>query len=351
MYDERIKTITPVVAVGSLGGTISMTAGPVESDGVRPTLTASDLIGSVPGLKSVADVSPHTLATVPGASLSTKDLLNTLAWAQAVVDDGAAGVVLIQGTDTIEESAFLLDLYWDRAAPLVVTGAMRSAETSGADGPANLLGAVRVASSKDAQDRGVLVVMNDQIHAASQVRKIRSSGTDAFASPSFGPLGWIVESRILLSGTIDRPKVLRTPESPVFERVTIIETHLDDDGVLLQIAAKAGYSGLVLDAFGVGHVSASVADVVSTVSRSGLPIVLASRTGAGPTFSSTYGFVGSETDLLRRGVIPAGWLDGRKSRILLAALLSIGSTPDDIRREFQHHGWPMGNTTVNGAGE
>ncbi|MFI5957550.1 asparaginase [Cryptosporangium sp. NPDC051539] len=321
------------VAIASLGGTITMTAASAGA-GVEPSLTAADLVSSVPGLAGAAEVTAHTIATVPGASLSVGHVLEVLSWARRAVDDGASGAVVVQGTDTIEESAYLLDLYWDREAPVVVTGAMRAARMAGADGPANLLAATRVACSPSSRGRGVLVVMNDEIHAAARVRKMRSSGPHAFCSPSFGPLGYVEESLAVYGGSGHRVPPLPAPPVAHHPRVALLETHLDDDGALLDLVTASDYRGIVLAAFGVGHTSEKVAPAVSRAIEASKPVVLASRTGAGTTFRSTYGFVGSETDLLERGAVPAGWLDARKARLLLACLLAAASTLDDITVEF-----------------
>jgi L-asparaginase len=325
------------VVVASLGGTITMT-GSGGTTGVRPSLTADDLIGSIPGLTRTAEVTARTIATIPGASLSAADIFRAFAWARDAVDDGASGAVIIQGTDTIEESAYLLDLHWDRAAPLVVTGAMRAAQATGADGPANILAAVQVACSPESRERGVLVVLNDEIHAASRVRKMHSSGLDAFHSPSFGPLGGLAESAVVYGNSIRRPAPLPVPTSSGRPCVALIETHLDDDGALLDLATASGHCGIVIDAFGVGHVPAKVAGAISRAVAASKPVVFASRTGSGATFSSAYDFVGSESDLLRRGAIPAGWLDARKARILLTCLLAASSTMDNIKSEFRRRG-------------
>jgi L-asparaginase len=325
------------VAIASLGGTITMTAAPGGA-GVLPSLSAEDLVAAVPGLAGVAQVTTHTIATAPGASLSVADILDALAWARRAVDDGASGAVLVQGTDTIEESAYLLDLYWDRAAPLVVTGAMRSARAAGADGPANLLAAVRVAAAPASCERGVLVVMNDEIHAASRVRKMRSSGPHAFGSPSSGPLGYVEEDTAVYAASVRRVAPLPQPPVRRHPQVALIGTHLDDDGTLLDLVAAAHCGGIVIAAFGVGHVSEKLAGAVSRAIGGGTPVVLASRTGAGPTFTATYGFAGSETDLLRRGVVAAGWLDARHARLLLACLLAGSSSMENIRSEFRRRG-------------
>lgn len=327
----------PTVAIASLGGTITMTS--ADGRGVAPSLSAEDLLASVPELGSAAALTTETIRTVPGASLSLIDILAALQWARDAVAGGASGVVMIQGTDTIEETAYLLDLYWGEQAPLIVTGAMRPPQLASADGPANLLASVRVACSEQACGRGVLVVLNDEIHAASRVRKMRASGLDAFESPSFGPLGYVDEGRPVFGNAfaraaLDLPLLARAP------RVALLETALGDDGELLDLAVGAAFDGVVLSGFGVGHVSSAVAAAVERAAAS-IPVVLASRTGSGSTYRHSYGFVGSESDLITRGAMTAGWLDARKSRILLACLIAGGADGPRIQRELEQRGGLM----------
>jgi L-asparaginase len=328
----------PEVAVGSLGGTITMTSRPGES-GVVPGLRADDLMAAVPGLDAVAQVRATTLRTVPGASLTFADLLEALRWAREEVDSGAAGAVLVQGTDTLEETAYLLDLFWDRPQPLVLTGAMRPPQQAGADGPANLLAAVATAAAPVAAGVGGVVVLNDEVHAAARVRKTDSTAVHAFSSPGTGPLGRIVEGELVLTGRSDRAEPLPVPDAEVDARVALLESHLGDDGGLLRLVLDAAYDGVVLGAFGVGHVSAVAAEVVSEAVRQ-IPVVVASRTGTGSTLTSMYGFPGSESDLLRRGAVMAGWLDPRKARLLLTVLLMLGYADRDIAAEFARRGRP-----------
>lgn len=326
----------PTVATASLGGTITMTSVSTDGRGVAPSLSAADLLATVPQLDEIAVLHTQTLRTLPGASLGFADLAAALQWAKGQVAEGAAGVVVIQGTDTIEETAYLLDLHWDEDAPLIVTGAMRPPQLAGADGPANLLASVRVACSERSRCRGVLVVLNDEIHAASRVRKMRASGPDAFESPSFGPLGYVDEGAPVFGNTVVR-SVLGRPLPDRGPRIALLETTLGDDGALLDLVAGAGFDGVVLAGFGVGHVSAAVADAVGRALES-VPVVLASRAGSGSTYRHSYGFIGSESDLLARGAIAAGWLDARKARILLACLIAGGADRAQIRREFDERG-------------
>lgn len=326
----------PRVAVGSLGGTIAMTS---ESGvGVIPTLEADDLVAAVPALASVASLETSTLAVLPSASLGHDDCAAALEWARTVVDGGAAGVVLVQGTDTLEETAYLFDLFWDRAEPLVVTGAMRSPQRAGSDGPANLMAAVTTAAAPASRGLGVLVVMNDEIHAAARVAKTDSMAVEAFRSPVFGPLGRLVEGEPVYGNRPARHPALEERAGPgVVPRVALLTTHLGDDGELLRLTAEAGYDGVVLAALGVGHVSTAVAEAVSAAGER-LPVVFASRTGGGTTAKQTYGFVGSERDLVARGAVAAGWLTPVKARLLLWSLLRQQRGREEVAQEFALRG-------------
>jgi L-asparaginase len=327
----------PRIAVASLGGTITMMANPAEGSAVVPKLNVDDLLASAPAITQIASISAETLSTVPGASLEFSHVIHALEWSLKQVQAGASGVVLAQGTDTIEETAYLLDLYWNRPEPLIVTGSMRSPALPGADGPANLLAAVRAAASPESQELGVLVVMNDEIHAAPRVRKTRANGTNAFTSPNFGPVGFIEEGLVVYGNRSTRWLSLTAPFPQVAPRVALLETYLGDDASTLDLVASAGFDGIVIAGLGVGHVSPAMASGLSRA-LSICPVVLASRTGAGTAFRKTYGFLGSESDLLSRGAISAGWLDPRKARILLSCLLASGSDRYAIRTEFDLRG-------------
>lgn len=290
------------VAVASLGGTITMTG----SGAVSPTLGAKDLVAGL----DVGEIA--TLATTPGASLTFVTLLEAFDWADEQVSRGAAGVVIIQGTDTLEETAYFFDCLWPHEEPVVVTGAMRHPGLPSADGPANLATAVAVAAARNSRGRGSLLVLNDEIHAARWVRKGHSSLLNAFESFP-GPLGLVVEGAPRYFHPAHQlPALSRPLDVPA---VPLIEATLDDDGSLLD---WLNVGGVVVAATGVGHVSAGMAEAIS---RARFPVVVASRTGAGTTFRATYGFTGSESDLIERGAVMAGWLCPRKARVLLRLAL------------------------------
>jgi L-asparaginase len=272
------------------------------------------------------------VASKPGASLSFGDLFSLAEAISAAVGEGFAGAVVIQGTDTIEETAYLLDLLVASDAPVVVTGAMRNPSLAGPDGPANILAAIRVAASGLARGLGCVVVMNDQIHAARWVAKAHTASPAAFVSPGFGPLGHVAEGQVHIPVRLRErsPHFGPVPRREV--RVGLVTIALGDDGVLIE-ALGEHVEGLVVAAFGAGHVPAdTVTSLANLAAR--MPVVLASRTGAGPVHHHTYGFPGSETDLLARGLISAGYLAPLKARLLLRLLIACGADRADFRRTF-----------------
>jgi L-asparaginase len=174
---------SPFVAVFGLGGTIAMTQAP--DGGVSPVLSASDLLAAVPGLSDVeAELRVEDFRNKPGASLDFPDLYELAAAINKALADGCVGAVVTQGTDTIEEVAYALDLLLPADTPVVVTGAMRNPTMAGADGPANILAAIKVAASPCARGLGCLVVLNDQVHAARWVHKAHTGSPAALVMSS-----------------------------------------------------------------------------------------------------------------------------------------------------------------------
>jgi L-asparaginase/Glu-tRNA(Gln) amidotransferase subunit D len=309
-----------------LGGTISMTG---HRHGAVSRLTGDELVAAVPQLSGLdVDLEVRDFRRLPSACLTFADVV-------ALVEDAAAttaeGVVVVQGTDTIEETAYLIDLLWPHDIPLVVTGAMRNPTLAGPDGPANLLAAVAVAASPAARGQGVLVVLNDRIHAARFVRKTHSIDVATFASPDTGPLGMLVEGEPVLMTRVPRAPVF-APIGPVQARVPVRAVTLDQDpGSVAALAA--GCDGLVVAGFGVGHVPDWLAEPLGDLATR-VPVVLASRTGGGPVLTRTYGFTGSESDLRSRGLIGAGLLDPAKARVLLRVALACGYDRPATARAF-----------------
>lgn len=338
--ERKLVPPLPEVAVLSLGGTITMEVPPgaSASTGVRPAADGAAIVAAVPQLERVAQIRRRTLASLPSASLAFSDLLDCLAAAREEVAKGAAGVVVVQGTDTLEESAYLLDLLWDQPEPLVVTGAMRHPGQASPDGPGNLVAASAVAGSSHARSQGVLVVMDDEIHAARYVMKRHSRATGAFRS-EHGPIGRLQELEPTFFLRLPRRPPISPPRPGVEPEILVIPSTLGDNASLLRQISKLTYDGIVLATFGVGHVADVAADLVGALTPQ-VPVIFASRTGTGGTSARTYGFPGSEIDLLERGAIGAGSLDPFKARVLLWALLAAGAATPDIAGAFATHGSP-----------
>lgn len=323
----------PKVSVLSLGGTIASlnTGGP----GVQPSLTGEALVETVPELSDIAEVSATSIRQVAGSEVSLEDVIAVSRQAIRAIDDGAAGVVVTQGTDSIEETVFVLDLLVGREAPVVVTGAMRNPTLPGADGPANLLAAVRVAASGVARGIGAVVVFNEEIHAARYVQKTHTQNPATFRSPATGPIGWISEGtpRIAVRPMNRQPVELREPGGD--QAVALLKIGLGDDGRLLGAIRELGYAGLVIEALGGGHVPSGMVEPLSELAAE-MPVILASRTGSGEVLRRTYDFPGSEMDLISHGLIPAGALDGLKARLFLTLLIRSGATKAEVSSAFEN---------------
>ncbi|HEX2131243.1 MAG TPA: asparaginase [Actinophytocola sp.] len=322
------------LAVIAMGGTIAMA--PSASGGIVPSLGADDLVAAVPGLADLGvPVTATTLRSLPSPSLGFGDLVALSDLVRAELDAGAVGVVITHGTDTIEETAFFLDLTVGEDAPVVVTGAMRHPNAAGADGPANLYAAARVATAPVARGLGALVVMSDEIHGARFVRKTHTVSTAAFVSPVFGPIGVVVEGEPRIRGVARTGLTLAADPRTADLRVGLVTVALGDDGELLRRAGDA-LDGLVVAGLGAGHVPAAMVPVVAEHAAR-IPVVLSSRTGAGSVLRQTYGYPGSERDLLERGLVQSGFLDPAKARILLQLLLANHADRPDIVAAFERY--------------
>jgi L-asparaginase len=324
----------PRVTIIVLGGTITMV--PQASGGIAPSVSGDDLVAAVPALVDVAEIDVVTPFLVPGASLTFAQMATVADMVTAAGANGADGVVVVQGTDTIDETSFLLDLACETGPDhpaIVVTGAMRGAAAPGADGHANLLAAVTVAAAPQAKGLGTLVVLNDEVHAARYVQKSDTGLPSAFTAPGLGPIGTVTEGTFrlrLLPVTSPRPTLPIAEAAPV----AIVQTGLGDDGRIIDTIAGAGFQGAVIAAMGAGHVPAAIVERLDAIARS-MPVVLSTRVPGGAVFEDSYGFAGSEMDLIRRGLIPAGLLPPHKARLLLACLLGAGFATDEIETHFK----------------
>lgn len=309
------------VVVLALGGTIASSLASPEARGITPSLGVADLLASIPALAMVAEVDGVDFRRMPSGDLTFVDLVELARTIDEALLAGVHGAVVIQGTDTIEETAFALDLLVRTAGTVVVTGAMRSPHEAGHDGPANVLAAVRVAAAPRSGHVGTVVVMNDEIHAARFVQKTHSTSPATFRSPSAGPLGWCVEGRVRWTSSVGPLADVGRPDVARLGAVAILRLALGDDARLIASLERLDFAGAVMEGFGAGHVPARVVDALETLARS-MPVALASRTGAGEVLSATYGYPGAEIDLLQRGLVSAGALDALKARVALTLALA-----------------------------
>lgn len=321
-------TALPRVDLFALGGTIASVPAR-EDEGALPSVSADELVAAVPQLAEVAEVRATQVLQVPSCEVTVLDLVDLVGRLVAAVEAGAKGLVVTQGTDTLEEAAFVVDLLWDRPEPVVFTGALRTPDSPGADGPANLLAAVQVAAADAARGLGVVVCLNAEIHAAGLVRKTHASNPAAFSSPGAGPLGWVSERRV---GILTRPvrsspslalDAVRMLDAATLPRVALVRVGLGEDAHLLEAVEAASFDGVVVEGVGGGHVPRSLVPVLARLAER-MPVLLASRTGAGEVLSRTYGYPGAEIDLLSRGLVGVGRLDGAKARLALVLALAAG---------------------------
>jgi L-asparaginase len=318
-------SVRPRVLLVALGGTIS--AVPDEQGRNAPARSAADILASVPEVEDFVEVRVADVKQVSSRAITPADMCALAREIHAEVENGCAGVVVTHGTDTIEETAYALALMVDADVPLALTGAMRLAHEPGADGPANLMAALRVAATPEAAALGPVVVMHDEIHAARWVTKLHTCRVAAFSSPGFGPVGQIGEGRVRLHATGLGRDHLGLP-GQLDQRVELVWVSAGADGLLVEAAAAAA-DGLGVAGTGGGHVPPAMAESLREVVERGLPTVLASRCIGGPVLEETYGGVGSETYLAEVGLRPVGLLSPLKARLRLLTALALGMDPSE----------------------
>ncbi len=322
------------IQVLALGGTIAMTPGGGVGSGVSLSLTGEQLLAAVPMASKVADIRAETFKQTVSANL-TFEIIHALDQRIGeVVAEGYDGIVVTQGTDTLEETAFLLSLIADYGIPIIITGAMRHPTQPSGDGPANVMASIVTAASDWAKGSGVYIAMNDQIMDPVFTRKRHTSSVAAFQAEN-GPLALVVEQRVhgLSPGRVTRRLKSHRLKSPA--DIAVVAPVYSDDAKMLDLIAESDFGGLVIEGFGGGHLPEVWTEKVQALALK-MPVVLTSRTGGGPVLTSTYGYKGGEMDMIERGIITAGWLDARKARLLLALTAHEGqSAVDDYFAEYR----------------
>jgi L-asparaginase len=313
------------------GGTISMQFDPVRGGNV-PTLDGAAILARTPGLHEIADVTAIDYGLVPASHFRFPQLFEVASLVRdALADPAVDGAVVVQGTDTIEETAFFHDLILEGSKPLVVTGAMRSASEAGYDGPANLRDAVSAAASALLRDAGAVVVLGGTIEPADDVIKGHTSALTAFRSANGGSVGEVVGGRVLVARR--RAGRRRVATEAAVEPIALLTALVSMDATILDAVVDRGARGVVVEATGSGNTSPELlAGAVRAMER-GVPVVLATRCPAGRV-SDAYAFPGGGANWSRAGAIMAGSLSGPKARVLLALGLGAGLDPGRLAALF-----------------
>lgn len=314
------------VGIFSTGGTISMTAKAGEQ-GVTPQV-GFDLLSPMRALHPHLAIEHVELFAKPSASVSLTDVQHLADHIGEKLRQGLCGAVVTHGTDTLEETAFALSLLMATQKPVVVTGAVRSPEAPGADGPANLASAIMVAASPDADGFGPIVLFGDEIHAPHLVRKIHSSRPHAFTSDPFGPMGHIIEGMLDIQMRPTRRSEPLRVRGPL-PAVPVIQAGLDLEPETIAAFSNKLICALIIAGAGGGHVSSRAVDAIFHLAKA-IPVIITSRVGMGHTLTRSYAYGGSEIDLAQRGVINGGRWRPAQARIVVQLLLSDNRSRQDI---------------------
>jgi L-asparaginase len=317
------------------GGTISMRFDPATG-GAVPALSGEEIIAQVPGLDEIADFDIIDFGKWPGPHVTPSRMMELARAArEKLADPGVGGAVITHGTDTLEETAYLLDLVLNEEKPVVFVGAMRNSSELSWDGPGNLRSAVRVAVDPQARGLGVIVAMNDQLIAAAEATKTHTESTDTFQSRDFGPLGIVDKDRVIVTRrpvqSVERERIVT---DRIEERVDVIKMVAGADGRFIDFAIGDGARGLVIEGLGRGNVPVAALPAIEGAIDAGLPVVITSRCPRGRVLD-TYAYEGAGRQLRKMGAILGGMLPGHKARIKLMLALGADWDVERIRASFE----------------
>lgn len=325
------------IAVIFNGGTISMKLDPKLKAAV-PSLTGEEIMSMVTGIETHADVVSYYFSSVPSPHMTMEKIMELRNFTLDIVNDpDIYGIVITHGTDTLEETAYFVDLTIDTLKPIVFTGAMRSGSELGYDGPSNLAQAIVTASSPRSVGRGVLVCMNGELNCASEVTKTNSMALNAFRTPNFGPLGIVDNNRVIYYREVNERQchVIEKLES----RVSLIKTVAGMDSSFIRFSVDKGDRGIVIEALGRGNVPPQMVDGIRYAISMKVPVVIVSRCYEGRVYES-YGYEGGGKHLRNMGVIFGDNLPGQKARIKLMVALSIFTEIEQVREWFERDLYP-----------
>ena len=319
------------IAVIFNGGTISMKVDERIKAAV-PSLTGEEIMSMVTGIENYAEIESYTFSSMPSPHMTFETILELSNFVTELVNrSDIDGIVITHGTDTLEETAYFLDLTIDTSKPIVITGAMRSSSELGYDGPFNLATSICTAISDDSIGRGVLVCFNGELNSAAEVTKANSMALNAFRTPNFGPIGIVDNNKVMFYR--ETKSTEKYDVSEIKKDVAVIKCVADMDSSFIDFVIEKGYGGIVIEALGRGNVPPRMVEGIKSALDKEIPVVVVSRCFEGRVHES-YGYEGGGKMLKDLGVIFGDTLPGQKARIKLT--LAINSTIDnkEIKNQF-----------------
>ncbi|EWS37748.1 TPA: asparaginase [Staphylococcus aureus] len=312
------------------GGTISMSqdqSNKVVTNDINPISMHQDVINQY---AQIDELNPFNVPSPHMTIQHVKQLKDIIL--EAITNKYYDGFVITHGTDTLEETAFLLDLILGIEQPVVITGAMRSSNEIGSDGLYNYISAIRVASDEKARHKGVMVVFNDEIHTARNVTKTHTSNTNTFQSPNHGPLGVLTKDRVQFHHMPYRQQALENVNDKL--NVPLVKAYMGMPGDIFSFYSREGIDGMVIEALGQGNIPPSALEGIQQLVSLNIPIVLVSRSFNG-IVSPTYAYDGGGYQLAQQGFIFSNGLNGPKARLKLLVALSNNLDKAEIKSYFE----------------
>ena len=302
-----------------------------------PALGSREILEQVPGLAAIADIEAEDVSRLPGPHVTPAHMWQLARRAAAWLErPDVDGLVITHGTDTLEETAYLLDLVLTSGKPVAMVGAMRTMSDASWDGPANLIAAARVASAPASRGRGTVVVMNEQVLSAPEAVKMHTEAAGAFTAPEFGPIGIVDGGQVVYRRERPARPSWRSADAGPGLRAARLETRVDViqaatgmDDTFIRAAVERGARGLVIVAFGRGNVPATIMPAIRDAIGSGVQVAIVSRCATGRV-GARYGYEGGGLDLQRAGALLAGDLTGAKARLLLMVALGINGDGSEL---------------------
>ena len=314
------------------GGTFSMMIDK-KTGGAVPRYSGNELLEMIPEVNSLADIECYDFGKYPGPHV-TPDLMLDLSQKinAKLKSEKYDGVVVTHGTDTLEETAYFLDLTIKTEIPIVVIGAMKNSSEPEWDGPKNLIDAIHICLNENSKNLGVLVCLNGEINAASEVTKIYSDSVESFKSLDFGTLGFVQNGRVIFNRL---PRHLETIETKkINHNVDLLTVYAGMDEKFFKYSVDSKVDGIVVEALGIGNVPPAAFEGIKYAVQKGIPVVLTSRCPAGET-DYIYSYPGAGKHLHNLGVIFSDYLNGQKARIKLMLVLGLTDKEEEIRKYFE----------------